>query len=98
MFHNYKILRTFKVNSELTYQQIMQLIDSNNAHRIIQGMVSTCKANNNVMFVMYKYGSDDILVICGTKPSTFILPGNNLPSILSSAEYGYIYCWCYQKK
>ena len=98
MFKDYKILRTFKVSSQMTYEHIMHLVDTNNANRIIQGMVSTCKSNNDVMFVMYKYGSESILVMCGNKPSTFILQGNNLPSILTSAEYGYIYCWCYQKK
>lgn len=98
MFKDYKILRTFKVSTDLTYQHIMQLVHTNNAHRLIQGMVATCKSNNDVMFVMYKHGAEDILVMCGSKPSTFLLPGNNLPSILTSAEYGYIYCWCYQKK
>lgn len=98
LFNGYKIVRTFKVKSEMDYDTIMHLVATNNAHRIIQGIVSTCRANKDVMFVMYRHGSDSILVICGSQPSTFLLPGNNLEAILTSAEFGYIYCWCYQKK
>ncbi len=98
MLKDYKILRTFKVFTELTYQNIMHLISTKNTHRILQGIVSTCKANDDIMFVLYKYNSDSILVICGKQPSMFLMPGNNLEKILTSAEYGYIYCWCYQKK
>ncbi len=98
MLKDYKILRTIKLKADLTYQQIMDLIASKNAHRLIQGIVSTCRANPDVMFVLYRYSSDSILVICGTQPTMFVMPGNNLERILTSAEYGYIYCWCYQKK
>ena len=98
MLKDYKILRTFKVQSELSYKNIMDLIASKNANRIIQGIVATCKSNPDVLFVLYKYQSDSILVICGIQPTMFLLPGNNLEKILTSAESGYIYCWCYQKK
>lgn len=98
MLKDYKMLRSFKVQADYTYQNIMDLIASKNTNRIIHGIVSTCKSNPDVLFVMYKYQSDSILVICGAQPTMFVLPGNNLEKILTSAEYGYIYCWCYQKK
>lgn len=99
LLSDYKINRTFKIQSDLTYEQIQHLIHTKNTNRILQGIVSTCKANNDVIFVVYRYNTNSILLIFGNQPTTIIAPGETLEKTLSnSTEFGYIYCWCYQKK
>ena len=99
LLKDYKINRSFKLQSDLTYDNIMHLINTKNTNRLIQGIVSTCKANKDVIFVVYRYNTNSILLIFGDKPTTVISEGNNLEKILeTSTDYGYIYCWCYQKK
>ena len=99
LLEGYKINRTFKIESDLTYEQIQHLIYTKNTNRILQGIVATCKANDDVIFVVYRYNTNSILLIFGKTPTTLIAPGTSLESTLNnSTEYGYIYCWCYQKK
>jgi hypothetical protein len=99
LLKNYELQRTFKIKSDIDYKSIMELIGTNNTNRVLRGIVSTCKANNNVVFLIYRYGCNEVLLVCGQKPTTMIMPGDKLERILSkSVEYGYIYGFCYLKK
>lgn len=99
LLQNYELQRTFKVKSDLDYKTISDLIATKNANRILQGIVSTCKANDNVVFLIYRYACNEVLLVCGEQPTTIIMPGNKLEKILSkSTDHGYIYGFCYVKK
>ncbi len=99
LLQNYELKRTFKVQSSLDYKTISKLIAEKNTNRILQGIVSTCKSNNNVIFLIYRYACNEVLLVCGEQPTTIIMPGNNLEQILSkTTEHGYIYGFCYVKK
>lgn len=87
---------TFKMALDITYDDILHAVATKNTNRFLQGIISTCKAYpDTVVFVIYKYGENSVVMVYGEEPTAMIMDGHRLTDKLP-AEEGCLYVWCHK--
>jgi len=83
------------LNVDYSYEDIKDAIEKKVKNEYLNTVLKTCKKNpTTTLFVIYRTGADDILVLFGNPVVSLTMTSRSIRDKVDGVE-GYTYIWCH---